>query len=175
METVVIIGGGASGMMAALTAAEDGSRRVVLLERQQRVGRKLLATGNGRCNLTNTGAAAENYHGENADFVRPALEKFPPRAAMDYFASLGLLMTEEYGGRVYPLSNSANSVVDVLRFALDRAGVGLRTGVVAREILRADGGYEIKYDGGSLHADWLIVACGGAAGSKLGGVRDGFE
>ena len=63
METVVIIGGGASGMMAALTAAEDGSRRVVLLERQQRVGRKLLATGNGRCNLTNTGAAAENYHG----------------------------------------------------------------------------------------------------------------
>ena len=96
METVVIIGGGASGMMAALTAAEDGSRRVVLLERQQRVGRKLLATGNGRCNLTNTGAAAENYHGENADFVRPALEKFPPRAAMDYFASLGLLMTEEY-------------------------------------------------------------------------------
>ena len=139
METVVIIGGGASGMMAALTAAEDRSRRVVLLERQQRVGRKLLATGNGRCNLTNTGAAAENYHGENADFVRPALEKFPPRAAMDYFASLGLLMTEEYGGRVYPLSNSANSVVDVLRFALDRAGVELRTGVVAREILRADG------------------------------------
>lgn len=175
METVVIIGGGASGMMAALTAAEDGGRRVVLLERQQRVGRKLLATGNGRCNLTNTGAAAENYHGENADFVRPALEKFPPRAAMDYFASLGLLMTEEYGGRVYPLSNSANSVVDVLRFALDRAGVELRTGVVAREILRADGGYEIKYDGGSLHADWLIVACGGAAGSKLGGVRDGYE
>ena len=66
---------------------------------------------------------------------------------MDYFASLGLLMTEEYGGRVYPLSNSANSVVDVLRFALDSAGVELRTGVVAREILRADGGYEIKYDG----------------------------
>ena len=58
-------------MMAALTAAEDGNRRVVLLERQQRVGRKLLATGNGRCNLTNTGAAAENYHGENADFAGP--------------------------------------------------------------------------------------------------------
>ena len=65
--------------------------------------------------------------------------------------------------------------MDVLRFALDSAGVELRTGVVAREILRADGGYEIKYDGGSLHADWLIVACGGAAGSKLGGVRDGYE
>ena len=69
METVVIIGGGASGMMAALTAAEDGSRRVVLLERQQRVGRKLLATGNGRCNLTNTGAAPENYHGAQPEFA----------------------------------------------------------------------------------------------------------
>lgn len=175
METVVIIGGGASGMMAALTAAEDKNRRVVLLERQQRVGRKLLATGNGRCNLTNTGASAENYHGENADFVRPALEGFPPQAALDYFAALGLLTVTEYGGRVYPLSNSANSVVDVLRFALDRAGVELRTGTVAREILRCERGYEIKYDGGAIHADYLIVACGGAAGSKLGGVKDGYE
>ncbi len=65
METVIVIGGGASGLIAALTAAEDKSRRVIVLERQQRIGRKLLATGNGRCNLTNTGASPENYHGEN--------------------------------------------------------------------------------------------------------------
>ena len=175
METVVIIGGGASGMMAALTAAEDKNMHVVLLERQQRVGRKLLATGNGRCNLTNIGAVPEHYHGENADFVRPALEKFPPQAALDFFAGLGLLTVTEYGGRVYPLSNSANSVVDVLRFALERAGVELRTGTVARRITRGTGGYEVEYDGGTLHADHLIVACGGAAGSKLGGVRDGYE
>ena len=162
-------------MMAALTAAEDKSRHVILLERQQRVGRKLLATGNGRCNLTNIGASPENYHGENRDFVRPALEKLPPQAALDYFAALGLLTVTEYGGRVYPLSNSANSVVDVLRFALDRAGVELRTGVVVREIARAGDGYDVKYDGGILHSKWLIAACGGAAGSKLGGVKDGYE
>ena len=71
MQTILIIGAGASGMMAALTAAEEAGRRVILLERQQRVGRKLLATGNGRCNLTNTGAALENYHGENPDFAVP--------------------------------------------------------------------------------------------------------
>ena len=65
MKTVVIIGGGASGMMAALSAAEDPENRIILLERQQRIGRKLLATGNGRCNLTNVGAAPENYHGES--------------------------------------------------------------------------------------------------------------
>ena len=100
METVIVIGGGASGMMAALTAAEDKNNKVILLERQQRVGRKLLATGNGRCNLTNTGATAENYHGDDPDFVRPALEKFPPEAALGFFGGLGLLTVEEYGGRV---------------------------------------------------------------------------
>ena len=175
METVVVIGGGASGMMAALTAAEDKNNKVILLERQQRVGRKLLATGNGRCNLTNTGATAENYHGDDPDFVKPALEKFPPEAALGFFGSLGLLTVEEYGGRVYPLSNSANSVVDVLRFALDRAGVELRSACPAREIQRRDGGYLVRTDGGELFAHKLIVACGGAAGAKLGGVMDGYE
>ena len=99
MQTVIVIGGGASGMIAALTAAENPENRVILLERQQRVGRKLLATGNGRCNLTNTGAAPENYHGEHPDFAVPALTAFPPAAALDFFHSLGLVTQEEYGGR----------------------------------------------------------------------------
>ncbi|MBO5495850.1 MAG: NAD(P)/FAD-dependent oxidoreductase, partial [Oscillospiraceae bacterium] len=72
MQTVIVIGGGASGMIAALTAAENPENRVLLLERQQRVGRKLLATGNGRCNLSNLGAAAAHYHGEDRDFALPA-------------------------------------------------------------------------------------------------------
>ena len=132
METVVILGAGASGMVAALTAAESKNRRVLLLERQQRVGRKLLATGNGRCNLTNTGASPARYHGAEADFVRPALEAFPPEAALAFFRELGLVTVTEPGGRVYPLSDSANSVVDVLRFALDAAGVELRAACPAR-------------------------------------------
>ena len=107
MKTVVIIGGGASGMMAA---AEDPENRIILLERQQRIGRKLLATGNGRGNLTNVGAAPENYHGEQPDFAVPALESFPPEKVLEFFRRLGLLTVTEYGGRVYPLSNSANSV-----------------------------------------------------------------
>ena len=110
METVVVVGGGASGIMAALTAAENRTRRIILLERQQRIGRKLMATGNGRCNLTNTGASIEHYHGEHPEFALPAMEKFTSRDALRFFSSLGLMVTEEYGGRVYPLSNSANSV-----------------------------------------------------------------
>ncbi len=176
METVVVIGGGASGMMAALTAAESG-RRIILLERQQRVARKLLATGNGRCNLTNTGACAANYHGENAAFALPALSRFTPQDTLDFFHALGLVTVTEYGGRVYPLSNSANSVADVLRFALERAGVEMRCGVSARSLSRAaDGaGYAVGTDAGDIFADFVIVACGGAAGAKLGGVMDGYE
>ena len=175
METIIIIGAGASGMMAALTAAEIPGRRVVLLERQQRAGRKLLATGNGRCNLTNTGAALDNYHGESRDFAAPALEAFPPRAVLGFFHSLGLMTVEEYGGRVYPLSDSANSVLDVLRFHLEAKGVELKAAEPAREILREKQGFTVVTDTERLHADKLIVACGGAAGAKLGGVSDGYE
>lgn len=174
MKNVVVIGGGASGMMAALTAANAG-RHVVLLERQNRVGRKLAATGNGRCNLTNINATIENYHGENAEFAAAALTRFTPQDTLDFFHALGLVTVTEYGGRVYPLSNSANSVVDVLRFALDAAGVEVRVGESARALSRAGAGYDVLTDNGTLHADYVIVACGGAAGAKLGGVMDGYE
>jgi len=175
MNTVVVIGGGASGMLAALTAAEDKNNRVILLERQQRVGRKLLSTGNGRCNLTNTLASAKNYHGTEPDFALSALEAFPPESVLEYFASLGLLTNEEYGGRVYPVSNSANSVVDILRFALEKSGVELRSACPAREIKRRGEGFTVCTDEGDVAADFVIAACGGAAGAKLGGVTDGYE
>ena len=161
--------------MAAITASEDKSRRVILLERQQRIGRKLLATGNGRCNLTNTGASLENYHGEQEGFAAPALSKFTPAQALDFFHGLGLLTVTEYGGRVFPLSNSANSVVDLLRFALEKSGVELHCACPARAIERRGKGYAVITDEGRLEADYVIVACGGAAGAKLGGVMDGYE
>lgn len=175
MNTVAVIGGGASGMVAALTAAEDKDNRVVLFERQQRPARKLLATGNGRCNLTNTFAAPKNYHGEQAGFADAVLGKFTPADTLDFFRALGLLTVEEYGGRVYPLSNSANSVADVLRFALEKAGVEIRTAEPVRELKRGGNGYLVITDTDTLNAEYVIVACGGAAGAKLGGVSDGYK
>lgn len=162
-------------MMAALTAAEDKENNVILLERQQRVGRKLLATGNGRCNLTNVGATISNYHGENPEFAATALGKFTPQDTLKFFENLGLVTVTEYGGRVYPLSNSANSVLDVLRFALERENVTLKTSCPAREIYKDGEGFTVVTDEEKIHADALIVACGGAAGAKLGGVMDGYE
>ncbi len=162
-------------MTAALTASRLG-HEVTLYERQARVGRKLMATGNGRCNLTNTGAGPSNYHGEAPDFVRPALEAFPSEAALDFFRGLGLLAREEWGGRVYPLSNSATRVVDVLRQALDAAGVELIAGDRVRELRRAGSGYSVTTESGDKRSfDAVVVACGGLAGEKLGGGRDGYE
>ena len=175
MKTAVVIGGGASGMMAALTAAEKENIHVILIERQQRVGRKLLATGNGRCNLTNIYAGPANYHGEQPGFADCALERFTPQDTLDFFAALGLVTVTEDTGRVYPLSDSANSVVDVLRFALDERGVEVRCGVSVRALYRKGEGYSVSTDGGDIYADCVVVACGGAAGEKLGGVMDGYE
>ena len=175
MKTVVVIGGGASGMIAALTAAEDKNNNVILLERQQRVGRKLLATGNGRCNLMNTGATTQNYHGENPEFAESALSSFTPEDTLRFFENLGLVTVTEYGGRVYPLSNSANSVVDVLRFALEKENISVRTSCPAREIRKNGEGFSVLTDEETINADALIMACGGAAGAKLGGVMDGYE
>lgn len=162
-------------MMAALTAAEDKNNNVILLERQQRVGRKLLSTGNGRCNLSNINAAPANYHGEQPDFASRVLERFTPADTLAFFDKLGLLTETEYGGRVYPLSNSANSVVDVLRYALERENISVKTSCPVREIARRCEGFLVKTDEGDIKADFVIVSCGGAAGAKVGGVNDGYE
>lgn len=172
---VLVIGGGASGMMAALTAAEDKNNSVVLLERQNRVGRKLLATGNGRCNLSNLHAGLSHYHGSDPAFILPALEHFPVEDTLAYFKSLGLLTVTEASGKVYPFSDQANSVVDVLRFALRHSGVDVRCGCEVVCIGKKARGYSVKTADESFFCDKLIVACGGAAGGKLGGTDLGYK
>lgn len=173
---IAIIGAGASGMAAAVTAAASGTDQVLLFERQARVGRKLAATGNGRCNLTNRRTEPERYHGSGTDFVRPALEAFPPEKVLEFFQTLGLYTVTEPDGKVYPYSDQANSVVDVLRFALDRKNITLLTGTEIAGVKRLPKGFRLKTaDGQSYESDALIVACGGAAGTKLGGGLSGYQ
>ena len=175
-NTVAILGGGASGMAAALAAREFLDTNVILLERQSRVGRKLLATGNGRCNLTNTFAEESHYHGKNRGFILPALTRFDVSDTLAWFRAMGLLTREEPGGRVYPLSNTAGSVLDVLRLAMDARGVETVTGFPAAAVRRTDTGFAVTSDRGeTVTCGRLIVACGGMAGAKLGGVKDGYE
>lgn len=174
MTDVIVIGGGASGMMAALTAAENG-RSVVLLERQSRVGRKLLATGNGRCNLTNYHVSPDHYHGEDSSFCAHALCAFDTGTTLQYFASLGLLTVSEDSGRVYPMSNMAGSVLDVLRYALERPGIRVCTGQAVTAVKHAAEGFTVRTETEVFAARKVILAAGGAAGSKVGGVMDGYR
>ena len=175
MKEIIVIGAGASGMAAAIRAAQDKDAHVTLLERQARAGKKLSATGNGRCNLTNLDAVPERYHGAQPGFPVPALTAWPPARVLEFFASLGLRTVTEYGGRVYPASDHAGSVLDVLRLALDKPNVTLLTGAAAEDISHTDGGFRVATAQGELTAGYVILACGGCAGSRLGGVMDGYR
>lgn len=161
-------------MAAALSAAENEQVQVVLMERQARLGRKLQATGNGRCNLTNLHAGERGYHGEESGFSDYAISEFPPRAVLDWFRNLGLFTVAEDSGRVYPYSDQANSVVDVLRFALEKPNIRVFTGFEVEKVKKTEDGFRI--DGSeTLLCDRLIVACGGLAGTKLGGGMAGYK
>lgn len=170
-----IIGGGASGMAAALSAAQQENVRVILFERQERLGRKLLATGNGRCNLSNLGACSDFYHGNDLNFTNSALEQFSVENTLAWFQDLGLITVAENSGRVYPYSDQANSVVDVLRFALQRPNIQVLNGFEVTKIRHNGNGFVVENGQEAIHCDKVIVAAGGLAGTKLGGSMSGYK
>ena len=170
-----IIGGGASGMAAALAAAENPNLQVLLFERQARLGRKLQATGNGRCNLTNLHASEGGFHGEDEAFSRHALTAFGPEAALSWFRGMGLFTVAEPSGRVYPYSDQANSVLDVLRFALEKPNIRVITGFEVSKVRKDSGNFLVENGEESYLCDKLIIACGGLAGTKLGGSMSGYK
>ena len=172
---VGIIGAGASGMAAALAAAEKESVQVILMERQARVGRKLLATGNGRCNLSNLHAGKQGYHGDDVAFADFALKTYDVDNTLSWFRRMGLLTVAEESGRVYPYSDQANSVVDVLRFALDKPTIALRTGFEVVKARKVGNQFHVSSAEETVACDKLIIACGGLAGTKLGGSMSGYK
>ena len=170
----MIIGGGASGLIAACALARKG-RRVVLLEKQDRVGRKLLSTGNGRCNLTNLNAGAGDYHGSR-QAAQAALRAWPPKKVMDWFNSLGIPCVADEAGRVYPMSRQAASVLDALRLGCAEAGVEIRTGFRVKTLRRAAEGFEaLPETGEPVRAHCALVCTGGLAAPKLGACGDGYR
>jgi predicted Rossmann fold flavoprotein len=175
MMVIGIIGAGASGMAAAIAAAENLDNQVILFERQARVGRKLQATGNGRCNLTNIGADLGGYHGDDAAFCLQALTRYSVYDTLNWFHSMGLVTVTEASGRVYPYSDQANSVVDVLRFSLEKQNIRLITGFEVKKVKKIDAGFRVESGEDAVFCDKLIVACGGLAGTKLGGSMSGYQ
>ena len=178
MPQILILGGGAAGLAAALRAAQCApAAHVIILERNPRPGKKLLATGNGRCNLDNAQIAPECYFSADPAALQRLLAAVDAAAPRKWFASLGLYTRTDEVGRVYPYSNQAADVLALLEHHLARHGVQLRTGCTVRSLAQSRGGYAVRFtapDGGTetLRADAVICAMGGAAGPQFG--TDGF-
>lgn len=164
MSSVIVIGGGAAGLTAAIAAALCGDQ-VILLERMDRVGKKILATGNGRCNLMNTG---ELRFPGSADFAKAVLSRFGAVEQTLFWQYLGLRMRQEDGGRVYPISGMASTVLDTLRFWLDALKVDTFTSVQVTGVFKARHGWTVMAGDRKWKADRVIIAGGGCAQPKLG-------
>lgn len=167
---LIIVGGCASGLVAAINAKRLHPRAsVAVVEKLPRVGKKLLATGNGRCNLTNLNALEHEY--KNRDFALHALKKYPPERIIEFFSSLGLLCRADSEGRVYPRSNAASSVLDALRFEIEKQGVQVICDTTVKTIKKSKNGFILN---DTLAADRLIIACGGKSSPSQGADGSGY-
>ena len=178
MPNILILGGGAAGLAAALAAAQSApAAQVIVLERNPKPGKKLLATGNGRCNLDNTGIAPELYFTADPAALRPLLDAVNTADPLRWFRALGLYTRTDEAGRVYPYSNQAADVLALLEHHLAQHHVQLRTGCTVRTLSQSRSGYAVQFETAegsieTLRADAVICAMGGEAGPQFG--TDGF-
>lgn len=171
----VIIGGGPAGMFAAITAARQG-QKVLLLERNDRLGKKLLITGKGRCNVTNDCTVDEVLKNvpRNGRFLYSAMNAYPPEKVMEFFATAGCPLKTERGNRVFPVSDRSQSVLEALQKQMRVAGVEVQTGRV-REILTEEGGISgVRTENATYGCRWVILATGGLSYPTTGSTGDGY-
>ncbi len=173
MRTVAVIGGGASGMMAAVTAASGGAH-VILLEHKDRIGKKILSTGNGRCNFTNTHQEPICYHSEDPLFPWEVVERFNAQAVISFFLQMGVY-SKNRNGYIYPNSDQASAVLDAFRMELDRLKVEIRTGIECREIRPGKKGFTILTDQEPVRADRVILCAGSKAAPATGSDGSGYD
>ena len=169
---VIIIGGGASGLVAAISAARCGSR-VTIVEQKDRVGKKILSTGNGRCNLTNEYMTSECFRGDDTSIVAKVLEQFGYKETIRFFEELGVILKARQG-YVYPISDQASTILDVLRMEVTHLGVNLLLEQSVTAIVPSQKGFTVKTTKTSLTGDAVILATGGKAASALGSDGSGY-
>ena len=157
-----IVGGGAAGLMCACVAKKNNKdKRIVVIEKDNRVGKKILVSGNSRCNLTNLNTTAENYHSDSFDSFDTLLSKYPPKKIIEYFESIGLMCTADEDGRVYPLSKQSSAVLSVLRNELKRRNVEEICDTEVISISSNRDSFEIKCNNKIIVAQKVVIATGG--------------
>lgn len=175
MKQIVVIGGGASGLMASIMAARGGAR-VIVLERMQRVGKKLLATGNGRCNLANRRPETGRYHGLRPEFVEGIFGQFGLDKTLEFFESLGIDIQEEEEGKLFPVCQQASSVLDVLRYEMAHWGVTEICEAIVQSVQHKPGGFRcLCSDGRAFEAGRIILCSGGKSSPNLGSNGGGYK
>lgn len=166
---VIIIGGGAAGLFCAVSAKmKNNDLSIAILEKQDRVGKKLLVTGNGRCNLTNYNALPEMYHGSFKHGASYLLETTPPNMIVLLFEEMGLLTTYDHEGRVYPLSKQASSVLDVLRYNCEYYGVDTFTNSYVKSIKKHNDIFSVKTSESEIKGKCVVISTGSKASPKTG-------
>lgn len=173
IKRIAIIGGGASGMVAAIAAAREGAK-VVIIEQKDRIGKKILSTGNGRCNLSNEYMVPECFHSGYPKLVKNVLKKFDVNDTLEFFENLGLVTKIKHGGYIYPYSEQATAVLDLLRIELERLQINVMLNTTAVSIQKRSKDFLIETNDQSIKCDALILATGGKAAPVLGSDGSGY-
>ncbi len=175
MNSICVIGGGASGMMAAIKASNAGAD-VTLFEKNDRIGKKILVTGNGKANISNMNVSSGYYYCEDSSFVNNAFSKFTNKDLVLFFVGEGLLVKEKAGGYIYPNCEQASSVLDVLRLALRNNHVTINTCATVVNILKRQNGFKVITQDKKEHCfDKVIIATGGMSGLPRNEKVNGYD
>lgn len=173
MKKIAIIGAGAAGMTAAIAACDAGAD-VILLEKSDRVGRKILATGNGRCNITNRKLRAAAFHGSCKSLLSPVFSRFGLQETVDFFENMGVPFRDEED-KCYPYNLQASSVQDALRYEIAYRGIDVRLSTPVNSIKPVKNGFLLKLPGETLRVDRVILTTGGKSSPQLGSNGEGFS
>jgi len=175
MYDFLIIGAGASGLISAIILARRG-KRVLLLEKNSKIGKKLLATGNGRCNITNQRPTSNKFHSQNPKFIPQILDEYNYQSIRIFFKSIGLELIEAKEGKVFPMSLQALSVVELLEYSCIELGVNILCDARVNKIINKKDFYIVTYNN-TIIVDTknIVVATGNISAPQLGGVDDGLN
>lgn len=170
---IAVVGGGASGMMAAIAAARNGAE-VVILEKNKKLGKKLLSTGNGRCNFTNEYMSEKCYRSDHPEIIPKVLRNFTEEETVSFFREIGIL-AKSRDGYLYPQPDQATAILDALLMEMRRLHVKMFCGCTVNKILRNGSEYEISAGKKTYHADKVILSSGSLAAPQLGASGEGYE
>lgn len=173
---IIIIGGGASGIIAAITAKDLGAD-VAIIESNNRIGKKLITTGNGRCNISNENLSLNRFHSENHDFFKPALTTFTLSNTKEFFSQLGLPIITLEEGKMYPMSLQASSVIDILKSTLEEKEIPVYLENKVADVKIAKNGFKIHTNSQDIEYECkkLILCCGGKSAPNTGSDGSGFS